>query len=166
MTRGWIPFDAPVPPSLTVRWWGGASLASTACFGLNSAARLSSPNAEGLRSCEYFIDYSCWPLLDSNSVEATGSLKEGGRWDFYFVIARAVAESRNPGIKSLCCHSGCCDCAQHDGWYVPPNRNNNNGFRLCPASPSSRVTAPRSPGSIPPRPCCSGRGGAARRHVL
>ena len=30
-----------------------------------------------LRSCEYFINYSCWPLLDSNSVEATDSLTEG-----------------------------------------------------------------------------------------
>ena len=35
--------------------------ANTACFGLSSAARLSSSNAEGLRSCEYFIDYSCLP---------------------------------------------------------------------------------------------------------
>ena len=67
--------------------------------------------------------------------------------------ARLVAESSNPGLKSFCCHSGYCDCAQQ---RLPS----------CPGSPGSRVTAPRSPGSILPRPCCSGRGGAVRRHVL
>ena len=41
-----------------------------------SSLRLNS--AEGWRSCEYFIDYFCLPPLDSNSVEATGSLTEGG----------------------------------------------------------------------------------------
>ena len=37
------------------------------------------------------------------------------RWVFYFVIPRAVAQSRNPpGSERSTGLSGCCDCAQHD----------------------------------------------------